>query len=300
MSGYKTLVCVTLLCACAPAQVSSRSSAPEPAASANGVKQESALNADNASPAPAPPTCGCRSRANQPSSPPPHDATSAPSTPSTAAAPSLSTAVPSAPPPWPGVACLDQSAAANLRFFACSNDCNGGDAQGCEALGELHAREEGLPVPASSAGPAAAAFFRACELGLGAACVKRDALLNALTENCRREKKEACVVEGNALLHLPGSGRREQADALYQQACARGYGDGCFQSGELHLGWEPFDEHKAAAERGYQRACALGSASGCCALIAWYEDAGRSKAAAHVRRQARSISGFGCGYGYDH
>jgi hypothetical protein len=198
--------------------------------------------------------------------------------------------------PWPGVACDDSSAPSNLRFFACTAACDEAKATACELLGDLHAVEEGLPSPEYSAGPAARAWERGCALGSPVACEKRMHLLDGLSRACKTGPPRACVLEGMAIAEQEGEGNSERADALYRKACDRGWADGCFQSGELHYGWEPTEAHDAIARRAYLKACQLGSAEGCCAVIARYEAEGNFRAAAHVQRQS-SVEGLGCGSG---
>lgn len=214
---------------------------------------------------------------------------------SPAPAPAPASAAP-APPPFPGVACADAQAEDRLRFFACSSDCERRDAAGCEALGDLHAREEGLPQPVGSAGPALRAWGAACELGISAACEKRDRLRAALAEACRKQPGEACVVEGNAVVQLAGEARREEADASYQRACSAGFGDGCAESAALHEAWQPAAQHQPIAERLYAKACRLGSAMGCCAMLVRHQARGDQRAIADLQRRTGLLT-LGCGAG---
>ncbi|HVJ16927.1 MAG TPA: hypothetical protein VM686_15910, partial [Polyangiaceae bacterium] len=204
---------------------------------------------------------------------------------------------PPAPPAFPGVSCADANAAAQLRFFACTNDCAVHDAAACETLGDLHAVEEGLAEPVWSAGACLRAWNDACELSAAGACVKRDRLSASLAERCRKKPGEACVVEGHAVHELRGEAGQEEADRLFLEACNAGFAEGCVASGELHMSWEPRAGHQARAERAYQRGCWLGAASGCCSLISIYESRGDQRAANAVVKQAERIGGAGCGHG---
>ncbi len=215
-----------------------------------------------------------------------------------AARPAASTApaAASAVAPWPGVRCDDPTAAANLRFFACTKDCDAKVGAACDTLGDLHAREEGLPEPAASAGPAARAWGKACELGASVACEKRDKLLSSLATRCRKLPAEGCLVEAEARLLLPGE-PREAVDALFQRACSAGNGDGCARSGDLHSEWEPQSVHAPLALRAYEKSCALRSGEGCCALETMYAAKGQLDKVARVQQRMAGVLGYGCGRG---
>lgn len=222
----------------------------------------------------------------------PNAGTSTPESASSSGAPSVT----ATSNPWPGVACEDATALANLRFFACTAACDRAEALACEALGDLHAVEEGEPLPSSSAGPAARAWRKACGLGVNTACEKEAQLLKNLDANCRAQVA-ACVVQGNALLELEGDAQRAQVDALFQRACRKGHALGCYHSAELHADWEPQAEHDPLSRAAYLRACQLGSAEGCCSALSRFEAEGNGKAAARVRREMGKIWGAGCGSG---
>jgi hypothetical protein len=242
---------------------------------------------------------GAREPRPEPASQPATSA--APSAPLASAAPPASASaaaapVASAPRPFPGVDCADAAAAPNLRHIACENECRAGSAESCETLGDLHAKEEGLPEPKHSSGLALRAWHEACERGASSACQKRDALRASLATACRKKPGETCVIEGKALLELPGE-RNEEALVYLTKACDAGFADGCFEVGELHTGWEPDAVHQPLAERAYVKACRLGSAGGCCSALSIYEATGDRQKFAAITRASAGILGFGCGRG---
>lgn len=194
--------------------------------------------------------------------------------------------------------CGDSAAPGNLRFFACSSDCDKGRASACETLGDLHATEEGLPEPASSAGPALLAWNRACSLGGATACNKSTALRASLEQQCKLHPKRSCRIFANAVAAEAGDAPRALADQLLERACRAGDALGCFERGELHGSWEPHGEHEPVAEREYLRACWLGSAEGCCAMETIYVARGQRARATHLFKQVeKRFTLLGCGHG---
>jgi hypothetical protein len=80
----------------------------------------------------------------------------------------------------------------------------------------------GLPEPASSAGPALAAWNRACSLGSATGCETSTTLRTSLERQCARQPKRACRTLVVAVAHEPGEGPRVLADKLFERACRAG------------------------------------------------------------------------------
>jgi hypothetical protein len=159
-----------------------------------------------------------------------------------------------------------------LALAACEPDraplelgCEAGDGAACVALGELLAKGLGGPMDKKEAD---SVLGRACDAGHAAACAYGGDIAYArddagsrrlLLEACRLGHVESCVDAAWMLRHGEGgSADAGRADALLEEACAKGVADGCF-----FLGLEREARGGADAAEPLRRACALGAPVAC-------------------------------------
>jgi uncharacterized protein len=134
--------------------------------------------------------------------------------------------------------------------------CNGGDAEGCTALGGL--QSAGL-LKATAEGAAADAYLHASSLYRTACGLKQAEACFGLAQMLEAGQARTNGSESVAAL-------RAKAESLYQSGCAKGSGKACAALGAFYLPNDVNRRNERGAVRAFQKGCKLGEPSSCAYL----------------------------------